>query len=259
MNEPRFLKPPPTTADIYDEAPDEAGFCWRSVKCIICGTETEVRADKACPDDIFAMLARSFAHQACIERRSLNEGADVKGYRAWQCERLVPEEFRKEVRFDFPGSNQTNLESIMAWEYGPENLWVAGPPGNCKTRFAWQVIKREYIEHNREFEAGTHSRLRARFLTAMRENNGRDLGNLMLRYTTVPILFVDDFGKGNITDSHEEWLYEIVDHRYRKGKPIIITAQISPHEMAGRMREDMGSAIMRRLLERVATVTVGEK
>lgn len=58
-----------------------------------------------------------------------------------------------------------------------------------------------------------------------------DSNDLISRINTASLLILDDFGAERLTDYAVEKVYDIIDSRYRSGKPIIITTNIPFEQM----------------------------
>lgn len=52
------------------------------------------------------------------------------------------------------------------------------------------------------------------------------------RVKNCPLLILDDFGAARVTEWVEEKIYEIIDYRYSNLKPVIITSNSLPNELA---------------------------
>jgi len=65
------------------------------------------------------------------------------------------------------------------------------------------------------------------------------------------VLVLDDLGN----EPADSVIFEVVDRRYRPGKPVIVTPGMSP----AAIRERYGDALWRRLSERGAVVEAGRE
>lgn len=75
--------------------------------------------------------------------------------------------------------------------------------------------------------------------------------NEMNLYKNAEVLFIDDLFKGKITESDINIMFEIVDYRYFKGLPIVITTEKSMSELI-----NIDEAIGSRLFEMCKDYTV---
>lgn len=59
--------------------------------------------------------------------------------------------------------------------------------------------------------------------------------DIIARYTGTPLLVIDDLGKEKPTEWALSTIFNIVDGRYRKGKPTIYTTQYNGKQLAERL------------------------
>jgi DNA replication protein DnaC len=82
------------------------------------------------------------------------------------------------------------------------------------------------------------------------------------RYTNVRLLVIDDIGKENHTDWALGMMFQIIDDRYRRGKPTIYTTQYRSIELAKRLAsngdEGSAAAIVSRMGQNQAILLTGE-
>ena len=69
-------------------------------------------------------------------------------------------------------------------------------------------------------------------ITALSQDYEKDKAQILARLSEVPLLILDDVGVERDTTFAYEKVQEIVDTRYRSGKPLIITTNLSPKELA---------------------------
>lgn len=69
-------------------------------------------------------------------------------------------------------------------------------------------------------------------ITAMSKDFEADKAQILDRISEVPLLVLDDVGVERGTEFVYEKVQEIVDTRYRSGKPLIVTTNLSPQELA---------------------------
>lgn len=68
-------------------------------------------------------------------------------------------------------------------------------------------------------------------ITAMTKDFEKDKAKILSSISSVPLLVLDDLGVERDTTYSSEKLQEIIDTRYRSGKPLIITTNLSPNEL----------------------------
>lgn len=68
-------------------------------------------------------------------------------------------------------------------------------------------------------------------ITAMTKDFEKDKAKILGQISNIPLLVLDDLGVERDTTYSSEKLQEIIDTRYRSGKPLIITTNLSPNEL----------------------------
>jgi DNA replication protein DnaC len=64
-----------------------------------------------------------------------------------------------------------------------------------------------------------------------------------------PLLILDDLGTQTSTPWAQEKLYQVLNHRYNKGLPTVITTNLNPDEIEPRLRSRLGDAQLSKLVE----------
>lgn len=155
--------------------------------------------------------------------------------RAKQFSRTVPPLFQKTKRELLPPDQ---LAEVLQWKPGPKGLLLIGPSGSGKTRCMWELLKELGIPTTLVF-SGTEF---GHALT--REYRDGTSDEWIAAICRTPLLAFDDLGKLKMTERAEAELFHVVDYRCSWELPIIATAQ---GELAERLSEDRGGAIVRRL------------
>ena len=140
------------------------------------------------------------------------------------------------------------MVAAAEWQFGERGLGIVGPTGQRKTRAMFLLLHRLYVDEGRRVAYLTTSEFShkvSRLSSEKMEQLDEFIGNLC----TVPILFMDDLGKGRMTDRVESEFYHVIEERYKNLKPILFTANGTASQLAGLMGEDRGAAVMRRLSE----------
>jgi DNA replication protein DnaC len=131
------------------------------------------------------------------------------------------------------GFNPKNPTALILW----------GEPGNGKSLLAACV--------NNELQKNGHTTIFVSMpdlLTKIKQtfNNDRENEEQILKALDIcDLLIIDDLGAEKTSDWVEETIFKIIDNRYRKKKPILITSNVSPYELS----KKIGSRSTDRILE----------
>lgn len=197
-----------------------------------------------CKDRLFVEVDGGFIECECRELRIAEDKLKASG---------LSEEFRK-MRFDnFDYSKSIDLMNAFknAKEYSKSfktirierqnSIIFTGQVGSGKTHLGMAAsnalldasIGVIYMPYR-----NTITKLKQ---TVMDEVNYQ---KEMSKYKNAAVLFIDDLFKGKITESDVNIMYEIVDYRYLKGLPFIITTEKTIEDLI-----DIDEAIGSRLYE----------
>jgi DNA replication protein DnaC len=137
-------------------------------------------------------------------------------------------------------------------------LLLYGPPGTGKTRLLLCVLREVINPHNPE---GVYSAsgtvwpkdvfwttvvdLLARLRRSYSDSPGPDEADILDELRFSRLLALDDLGAEKWSEWAESRIYELLDYRYRNGKPVFITTNLPLKEFG----EQVGPRIMDRLIE----------
>lgn len=80
---------------------------------------------------------------------------------------------------------------------------------------------------------------------SMRPRHGVDSEQVFERYAHAQLLVLDDLGAAKNSEWVEEVNYRLINHRYERTLPTIITSNLAPH----RLRGELGERVASRLVE----------
>lgn len=154
--------------------------------------------------------------------------------------------------------NQDRLKQILGWKYGPQGLMLAGVPGGGKTRSMWLLIRRLIFQgyQVKAFDSSFSDRIGAMFF-----ENTSDAVRALDRIKQADVLFLDEYGKYNWTESFVARIFQVIDYRMSAGLPTLSTTNIDPETMKVRMKQmdEYKDAMERRLIEFSEVITFEEK
>ena len=213
------------------------------MKCTNCSTEFESQLppemhffsiSKVCPPCVEIMAA---------ERRVATEKREL-AVRKYEWTIQCPPAFI-ETNIDklpFP----QKAEQVLQWEYSPKGLILYGATRKGKTRAAWLLIQKLFMQ-GRNFRV--MDSMAGFEYAGIFSEGGNNALNWVTKRSTVPVLFLDDVFKVKLTDSFEAAIFAIVDHRMNHQLPIICTLNDTGDTLSSRMTDDRGNAFTARLKE----------
>ena len=134
------------------------------------------------------------------------------------------------------------------------NLILAGKPGTGKTHLA-SAIALEAIKNGNQAIFKSLPELLDQICCAY-QNNADPYG-LMLKYKSVQCLILDDWGKEKTTDARMDYLFQIIDYRYRNRLQTIVTTNaFNAEDLKNHWNADKIEPLVSRILENGQWVTI---
>ena len=134
------------------------------------------------------------------------------------------------------------------------NLILAGKPGTGKSHLA-SAIALETMKNGHQAIFKSLPELLDEICYAHQNNN--DPGGLMIKYKNVPCLVLDDWGKEKTTDARMDYLFQIIDYRYRNGLQTVLTTNaFNADGLKNRWNADKIEPLVSRILENGQWVTI---
>lgn len=116
------------------------------------------------------------------------------------------------------------IAAIFAKDFKSESIAFIGQPGSGKTHLGMAImlnflekgIQTVYFAYREE-------------ITRLKQNimDQEIYQRQMSRYKNCRVLFIDDLFKGKVTDSDIKIMFEIINHRYINGKPVIVSSELT--------------------------------
>ncbi len=198
--------------------------------------------------------------EACIEEIEAEAKTEErKQKREKEKERLEALVTRAEIPYRDTDNRAKPLLKRVKKEWSTDQgLFVFGPTGTMKTRSLCVLAVRAIRKGHTCVWINCSPMLR-RYSHACKEGNGDDMLDAYIR---PDILVIDDWGKGKVTDRGAEFLYDVTNIRFERGRPIWMTSNLAPEFVKSWIRDDDGNygpVIERRILEGCAVINTGEK
>lgn len=134
------------------------------------------------------------------------------------------------------------------------SLILAGKTGTGKTHLASAIAIEAMKEKRSAIFKVVPELLDELRLAAM---NRQNFFELMQKYKDVSCLVLDDLGKERTTKAGLDYLYQIIDYRYRYGRQTIITTNaLAPEGLYNPWNVDVMKPIISRILEKGEWVTI---
>jgi DNA replication protein DnaC len=150
--------------------------------------------------------------------------------------------------------NRAALKKVLAWRPCPRGLCIVGPPRTGKTRMAWLLLRRLFVDECVWVEALTSTQFAHDCARKFMNGTGEDW---VERLGKARVLFLDDLGKFKLTERVEAELFGLVDDRTAWQRPIITTMNMTGDELRQRVSADRSEPLIGRLLEFCEIVVTG--
>lgn len=189
--------------------------------------------------------------EANIARTNLAHAAEVipHRFRAAQATEPALRQWVEQVAAEARREQTTRGRLIATVHRGP-SLLLLGQTGVGKTHAAYGAVRDLAL-------TGVNSRwtitTAADMYAALRPRHGVDSETEFRRYRDARLLLIDDLGAARaLTEFTEEVNFRLINHRYENQLPTLITSNLLPGELTGRL----GDRVTSRLSEMCQRVTL---
>ncbi len=172
--------------------------------------------------------------------------------RLWQLSGIEAR-FRNALLSDiqWAGNEPARTAAMKALE--TRSLWLYGPIGSGKTHAATAIVG-DAIQHDIEAVKISGIAMLER-IKASYDDSGLvkpECVDVVGRLSKVPVLCLDDLGKERFTAHAAQQLFLLIDARWEKKLPLIVTSNFTPKELekhwsATGMDDSYGPALVRRI------------
>lgn len=142
---------------------------------------------------------------------------------------------------------QSKLQAIKSTLNLGLGVYAHGKAGTHKTRSIFACLAEQHCGGK------SISVLDGYYIAVLMRMDFADARKQIDHFCTTDILFIDDLFKSKISEAQESLLFEILERRTSRLKPIIITSELSPKKISAHFTEGgvetRADAIMRRIIE----------
>lgn len=196
--------------------------------------------------------------EACVERHDRAKASErdrrevARLAEAW--ERICPPLYR-DTDPDRLECSPVARAAILEWQFGPRGLLVHGPARQGKTRLVYLLLHRLHFTERRKIAALTSNAFSHQVSVLFGEGGGK--GEAFVdELTKVPVLFIDDIGKGRLTDRVESEFFHVIETRTAHLRPTILTTNLTAQGLRSMWSADRAEPLLGRFQEFFQTVTV---
>ncbi len=183
------------------------------------------------------------AAQESEMRKEREEQQRSQRLRRWH--ELCPSVYRESDPARLP---RASLEHVWAWRENQEGrgLLLVGPPRVGKTRCVWLLLRHLFVEEAVPVIALSDTEFAHQCGQQFAKHTGHEW---IQRLCMTRLLFLDDLGKAAATERYRRELYHVIEQRTAWRRPLLVTTNDNGQELAKRLGDTMGMALVARLRE----------
>lgn len=204
--------------------------------CGVCGKPREVKVTLGGKDRVFKCMCKCDEEQEKKEEERIRHEKENEAIKKLKRNSLMDDKFTSCTFDTFSVSNDNETQLRIAKRYAEkfdelfvknQGLLFYGNVGTGKTTLAC-CIGNELMDRM----VSVFATSLVKILSQIRQNNSRSLEEDMIRkMNAARLLILDDLGAERSTEFALETVYNIIDSRYRSGKPMIITTNLMLNDM----------------------------
>jgi DNA replication protein DnaC len=162
----------------------------------------------------------------------------------YQWQGVCPEEFLDTDPND-PRLSNAAVKKVLEWRFGSRGLLLHGVTARGKTRAVWLLLK-QIMRDGHQFTAMSSMEFCRKSSDAAGTGRSEGFAN---RLINCHLLFIDDIGKGRMNERNAADFFDVLDQRFSRKRPVILTMNMVGDELAKRIDPDMGAPLLRRIKE----------
>jgi len=128
----------------------------------------------------------------------------------------------------------------VAWVRTGPSLLLLGPCGRGKTHNGYAAL--HALSASGAF-CGWVATPAADLYARLRPRHGVDSEDVFERHAKAPVLMLDDLGAAKDSPWVEEVNYRLINHRYERMLPTLVTSNVPPRDLAGEVGERVASRL----------------
>lgn len=187
--------------------------------------------------------------EACYQKLTEQRERHDRNERESEFRQICPSEFHVTDIHD-KRINGKAIEEVLKWKLGSKGLLIHGPTRTGKTRAVWMLLREQFNRRN-----GFIWMTAADFCERSSDAAGKGESSEFTDSLLLPsILFIDDVGKGRMTERNAGAFFNVLDKRFNNRKPVIMTMNMSGAELEKRFDGDMAKPLLSRIQEFCDTI-----
>lgn len=235
------------------QVPEVPEFVQHQYTCAACGALRFVDVERTGYEFVKESCSMEFKIECptCTERRDQFEAerkrmilASAQSAESIYIDRWIPPDYQQVIPSRLPMPEM--WETLRQWVAKERGALLYGPPRKGKSRIAYAICAR-HMRNNVRTECYDCRTFRAQVERKIRDQSLWDWYEELQR---LPLLMLDDLGKfKGIGKRIEEELFNVVKVRFEYRKPIIITTNLGPIELAKTFSGTIAGPLISRLDE----------